>query len=118
MPEFPNIAHWIRPTSLFNEGRLYAEVLIGVVNGQVQIVTDDIQVIPGSQIYDFDGIISPGFLDLQVNGGGGVLFNEAPTKESIWDIAKAHKRMLFCTATEAGQSSSQRCISRLRYGRS
>ncbi len=92
MPEFPNIAHWIRPTRLFNEGRLYAEVLIGVVNGQVQIVTDDIQVIPGSQIYDFDGIISPGFLDLQVNGGGGVLFNEAPTKESIWDIAKAHKK--------------------------
>ena len=92
MPEFPNIAHWIRPTRLFNEGRLYAEAVPGVVNGQVQIVTDDIQVIPGSQIYDFDGIISRGFLDLQANRGGGVLFDEAPTKEPIWDIAKAHKK--------------------------
>ena len=92
MPEFTNIAHWIRPTRLFNEGRLCAKAVLGVLNGQVQIITDDIQVIPDSQIYDFDGIISPGFFDLQVNGGGGVLFNEATTKESIWDIAKAHKK--------------------------
>ena len=93
MPEIPNIAHWVRPNRLFNEGRLYAEAVLGIANGRVQIVTDDIKVIPGSQIYDFDGIISPGFFDLQVNGGGGVLFNEAPIKEAIWDIAKAHKKL-------------------------
>jgi len=92
VPEFPNISHWVRPTRLFNEGKLYAGTLLGVVNGQVQIVKNDIQIVPDSQIYDFDGIISPGFFDLQVNGGGGVLFNEATTKESIWDIAKAHKK--------------------------
>lgn len=38
-----------------------------------------------------DGFISPGFIDAQVNGGGGVLFNETPTREAIDEIAKAHR---------------------------
>ena len=36
------------------------------------------------------GLISPGFNDLQVNGGGGVLFNENPTVEAIKTICSAH----------------------------
>lgn len=32
----------------------------------------------------------PGFIDLQVNGGNGVLFNDAPTVDSIREIAEAH----------------------------
>ncbi|MFI4968827.1 MAG: N-acetylglucosamine-6-phosphate deacetylase, partial [Lysobacterales bacterium] len=34
----------------------------------------------------------PGFIDCQVNGGGGVLFNAAPTVETIRRIAAAHRR--------------------------
>lgn len=34
----------------------------------------------------------PGFIDLQVNGGGGVLFNDSPTVESLRTIAAAHAR--------------------------
>ena len=34
----------------------------------------------------------PGFIDAQVNGGGGVLFNDAPTIESIRAIGAAHRR--------------------------
>ena len=36
--------------------------------------------------------LAPGFVDLQVNGGGDVLFNDAPTAESIAAIAAAHRR--------------------------
>ena len=32
--------------------------------------------------------LAPGFVDLQVNGGGDVLFNDAPTAESIAAIAR------------------------------
>ncbi|WIY53969.1 N-acetylglucosamine-6-phosphate deacetylase [Devosia sp. YIM 151766] len=36
------------------------------------------------------GMLVPGFIDLQVNGGGGVLFNNAPTLSSIRTICRAH----------------------------
>lgn len=36
--------------------------------------------------------LAPGFIDLQVNGGGDVLFNNSPTPETIITIAAAHRR--------------------------
>ncbi|GAB0115352.1 N-acetylglucosamine-6-phosphate deacetylase [Acidisoma sp. C75] len=37
-------------------------------------------------------ILAPGFIDVQVNGGGGVLFNETPTAEGAARIAAAHRQ--------------------------
>jgi N-acetylglucosamine-6-phosphate deacetylase len=34
----------------------------------------------------------PGFIDIQVNGGGDILFNDAPTPDSIRTIVAAHRR--------------------------
>src|SRR5687767_3862514 len=43
--------------------------------------------------YDLQGQrLLPGFIDTQVNGGGGVLFNDAPSAESIAEIGRAHRR--------------------------
>jgi N-acetylglucosamine-6-phosphate deacetylase len=36
--------------------------------------------------------LAPGFIDVQVNGGGDALFNDAPTPETIAIIAAAHRR--------------------------
>jgi N-acetylglucosamine-6-phosphate deacetylase len=42
---------------------------------------------------DLEGhILLPGFIDVQVNGGGGVLFNDDPSLESIRAIGAAHRR--------------------------
>ena len=38
------------------------------------------------------GWLLPGFIDAQVNGGGGVLFNNTPTMEALGAIARAHRR--------------------------
>ena len=38
-----------------------------------------------------EAVLAPGFIDLQVNGGGGVLLNDAPTAEAIRRIAAAHR---------------------------
>ena len=38
------------------------------------------------------GLLAPGYIDVQVNGGGGVLFNEDPTPEGIARIAAAHRK--------------------------
>lgn len=37
-------------------------------------------------------LLLPGFIDCQVNGGGDVLFNDAPTLETIRRIGAAHRR--------------------------
>ncbi len=53
---------------------------------KVQTEDDDI-------VHDVEGhLLIPGFIDLQVNGGGGVLLNEEPTVSTIKKIAMAHAR--------------------------
>jgi N-acetylglucosamine-6-phosphate deacetylase len=43
--------------------------------------------------HDLGGeLLLPGFIDSQVNGGGGVLFNDAPTVDAIRAIGRAHRR--------------------------
>src|SRR6266850_8106687 len=37
-------------------------------------------------------VLAPGFIDLQVNGGGGILLNDKPTPEAMRAIALAHRR--------------------------
>ena len=41
---------------------------------------------------EVDGLLAPGFIDVQVNGGGGVLLNDVPTVEGIRAIGRAHRR--------------------------
>jgi N-acetylglucosamine-6-phosphate deacetylase len=38
-------------------------------------------------------MLVPGFIDVQVNGGGGVLLNDQPTPEGMRAIARAHRRL-------------------------
>src|SRR5882724_1208953 len=37
-------------------------------------------------------MLAPGFIDLQVNGGGGILLNDEPTPDAMRAIARAHRR--------------------------
>ena len=47
----------------------------------------------GADVVDLQGqLLLPGFIDVQVNGGGGVLFNDDPSLESIRAIGAAHRR--------------------------
>lgn len=38
------------------------------------------------------GLLAPGFIDVQVNGGGGALLNDNPTAETVCTIASSHRR--------------------------
>lgn len=45
-----------------------------------------------TQRHDLTGhILAPGLIDIQVNGGGGVMFNDAPSVETIRRIGAAHR---------------------------
>lgn len=57
------------------------------------VVPDDDPRLRGADAHDLRGhALLPGFVDAQVNGGGGVLFNNAPTVETIRRIGAAHRR--------------------------
>ena len=48
---------------------------------------------PAGDLIDLDGgYLVPGFLDAQVNGGGGVLFNNDTSVEAIAAIGRAHRK--------------------------
>ena len=40
-----------------------------------------------------DSLIAPGYIDVQVNGGGGVQFNDDPSAAAALAIAAAHRRL-------------------------
>ena len=70
---------------LENKALLIEDKYIAGIVGKANIPKDfEIQKLNG-------GILSPGFIDLQVNGGGGKLFNNSPDKESLNTIIEAHQ---------------------------
>ncbi|MDR3447646.1 N-acetylglucosamine-6-phosphate deacetylase [Dyella sp.] len=49
--------------------------------------------IAGAKTHDLQGrLLLPGFIDVQVNGGGGVLFNAEPTVDALAAIGAAHRK--------------------------
>ncbi len=73
----------------------------GLADGRVVVIEDDriaaicahVDIPAGAEQIDLDGaLLLPGFIDTQVNGGGGVLFNETPTVEGIKAIGRAHRQ--------------------------
>lgn len=72
----------------FAEGRA-----VLVRGGRIAAVVDAADVPAQFARVDLEGDwLLPGFIDAQVNGGGGVLFNNTPTVEGVRAIARAHRR--------------------------
>jgi len=66
---------------------------IHVVDGRVEHITDaTLGASSRDPHFDYSGcIVAPGFIDLQVNGGGGVMFNDCTTIEQVEQILAAHR---------------------------
>lgn len=65
-----------------------------IADGRIAAVCDPVDVpAHAGPRHDLQGdTLLPGFIDIQVNGGGGVLFNNAPTVDTLRRIAQAHRR--------------------------
>ncbi len=78
---------WIAPDRLFDGHSIQTGVAVHVKDGQIT----DIGPAPADAL-KVSGLMTPGYVDLQVNGGGGVFLNETPTRDGIVTIAEAHRR--------------------------
>ena len=84
--------HWLAPDWLFDGGCLQQGMAIGLQGGRVRVVLQARDVPSGMSSRPVRGTICPGFLDLQVNGGGGYLLNNTPTPEAVAGLLAAHRR--------------------------
>jgi len=80
--------------ALLDEGFVDGRVVLLAGGRIVDIVaTDHPRVRDAVRRTDLEGgLLLPGFVDSQVNGGGGVLFNDTPDVETIATIGRAHRR--------------------------
>lgn len=58
--------------------------------GHVEAILPAAAVPPGTVVESIEGMLVPGFVDLQVNGGGGLMLNDRPSAETIAAICGAH----------------------------
>ncbi len=70
-----------------------AERAVLVRHGRIAGVVRPLDVPADAARHDLGGrLLLPGFIDVQVNGGGGMLFGDAPNVETLRVIAQAHAR--------------------------
>lgn len=82
---------WIQADEVFCGEILSSGKALRILDGRVSQVADQESIPPGAVVWQAQGCITPGFFDIQVNGGGGALFNADPTASTIKKIAKAHR---------------------------
>jgi N-acetylglucosamine-6-phosphate deacetylase len=76
--------------AVFDGKRLLQEHAVVIRDGAPSVVTlDNLPADCTKTVLD-GGTLLPGFVDLQVNGGGGVMFNDDPSVRTLRTIADAH----------------------------
>lgn len=73
---------------LFDGQSFLDDQVLTIIDGVISAIdqnTDDVDI-------QVTGLVVPGFIDLQVNGGGGVLFNDSPSVDKLKTIINAHAK--------------------------
>ncbi len=65
---------------------------VRISNGRIESVIFGEAASRGSIQLPPDAILAPGFIDIQVNGGGGILLNDQPTEAGVRRIVEAHRK--------------------------
>ncbi|WP_304619438.1 N-acetylglucosamine-6-phosphate deacetylase [Paracoccus sediminilitoris] len=77
----------LAPDLLFDGTRLHQDMTVTVQDGRITAVTRDRPA--GAEA--IDGILAPGFVDLQVNGGGGLMVGADTDAAALAHICAAHR---------------------------
>jgi N-acetylglucosamine-6-phosphate deacetylase len=91
--------HAVAARCVFDGVKRHKDAAVVIEDGMITAVTaraDVPKTLPLCDLPETAWLV-PGFIDIQVNGGGDVLFNDAPTLQAIRAIVAAHRR--FGTTT-------------------
>jgi N-acetylglucosamine-6-phosphate deacetylase len=91
-PSSPRGPFTIAAPQLFDGTVMRGPALVRVSGGLIEDVSFEDVVPLGIPALPPDTILAPGFIDIQVNGGGGVLLNDDPTEAGVRRIVEAHRR--------------------------
>jgi N-acetylglucosamine-6-phosphate deacetylase len=87
--------HAVAASRVFDGERLHDNAAVLIKGTQIAGVVPRRELaatIPLRQLPD-GAWLAPGFIDIQVNGGGDVLFNDAPTPQTVRTIVAAHRKL-------------------------
>ena len=83
---------WIKPKRVFDGTNLLTGQAVQLKDGYLVQISPVDEMPNTISAVDLHGILAPGFVDLQVNGGGGVLLNNQPSHNAMCQILRAHRR--------------------------
>ena len=79
---------------IFDGQNLHQGLIARFEAGRLVSLSQDTSATAQEHYIDLDGdILTPGYLDLQVNGGDGIMLNAEPNCDGLARIAKAHRRL-------------------------
>jgi N-acetylglucosamine-6-phosphate deacetylase len=88
------LRHAVAAATLFDGVAVRRDAAVVIAEGRVAALVPRRDLPPGMPVRALPegSWLAPGFIDLQVNGGGDALFNDDPSPEAIAAIAAAHRR--------------------------
>src|SRR5215475_7840274 len=87
-----SVSFTIAARHIFDGTEMHGPGTVRISHGRIESITFGEVEAPASIHLPARAILAPGFIDIQVNGGGGVLLNDQPTEAGVRRIVEAHRK--------------------------
>lgn len=82
---------WLKPDAIFDGSHIKTGHFLKIENECVNQIVPKQDMSDSEPFVELPYMVSPGFVDLQVNGGGGILLNDNPSAGAMLEILSVHR---------------------------